>query len=83
MIPSDLLSILCCPETHQALRMAEPTLIEQLNQKIAAGGVRNRAGQLVTEQLQTGLVRSDDQFVYPLRQGIPVLLVDEAIPLKT
>jgi uncharacterized protein YbaR (Trm112 family) len=71
---------MCCPETHQALRPAAASLLEQLNQKIAAGGLRNRAGQPVTDKLDAGLVRADEQVLYPIR-GIPIMLVDEAIPL--
>jgi uncharacterized protein YbaR (Trm112 family) len=76
---SDLLQILCCPETHQALRLAEPNLIETLNRQIAAGTLKNRAGQPVTETLDAGLIRADQKFLYPIRNNIPVMLVDEAI----
>lgn len=81
MIDAELLKILCCPETHQELRLAEPVLIEMLNQKIASGGVNNRAGQPVKGAMDGGLVRADGKFLYPIRQDIPVMLVDEAIPL--
>jgi len=81
MIDAELLKILCCPETHQELRVAEPALIEKLNQQIAAGGLNNRAGQLVKEKIDGGLVRTDGKWVYPIRKDIPVMLVDEAIPL--
>jgi uncharacterized protein len=81
MIDAELLKILCCPETHQELRVAEPGLVEKLNQQIAAGGLKNRAGQLVAKQIDCGLVRADGKYLYPIRQDIPVMLVDEAIPL--
>ena len=76
-----LLEILCCPETHQALAPASPEIMEQLNQRVFAGTLRNRRGQAVRERLDGGLVRADGRFVYPIRQNIPVMLVDEAIPL--
>ena len=81
MIDAELLKILCCPETHQGLRMAETTLIEKLNQQIAVGGLKDRAGQPVKEKLDGGLVRADGKFLYPIRRDIPVMLVDEAIPV--
>ncbi|HVM51060.1 MAG TPA: hypothetical protein VMU04_23730 [Candidatus Acidoferrum sp.] len=81
MIAPDLLRILCCPETHQELRPAEATVVEALNARIAAGTLKNRAGQAVTEKLDEGLVRADGRFLYPVRRNIPVMLVDEAIPL--
>ncbi len=77
----DLLKILCCPETHQGVRPAEPALVEALNRKIAAGQLRNRSGQAVTEKFEGGLVREDGKYVYPIRQDIPIMLIDEAIPL--
>jgi len=81
MIDPELLKIMCCPETHQTLALAEPSLIEKLNQQIAAGQLKNRAGQSVREKIDGGLVREDKKFVYPLRENIPIMLIDEAIPL--
>ena len=37
MIDPDLLKILCCPETHQEVRLAEAAVIDKLNGQIAAG----------------------------------------------
>jgi len=81
MIDPDLLKILCCPETHQPLTPATPTLIALLNQQIADGQLKNRAGQPVTETLDAGLARADGAYLYPIRREIPIMLVDEAIPL--
>ena len=80
MLDSDLLNLLCCPETRQALHAAEASLLDQLNRQIAAGTLKNRAGQPVKEKLDEGLVRADGQFLYPVRRNIPVMLVEEAIP---
>ena len=79
MIDPELLKILCCPETHEAVALADPTLLEQLNQAIVSGQVRNRAGRIVKETLTEALVRIDGKLIYPVRNGIPVLLVDEGI----
>ena len=81
MLDPDLLKIMCCPETHQPIALAEPSLIEKLNQQIAVGQLQNRAGQPVKEPIDSGLVREDERFLYPIRQNIPVMLIDEAIPL--
>lgn len=81
MISRELLELLCCPETHQPVREAEPALIARLNAQIAAGTLKNRAGQPVTERLEGGLVRADGKVLYPIRDGIPVMLVEEGIPL--
>ncbi len=79
MLDAELLSLLCCPETHQPVRLAEPALVQDLNARIAAGSLKNRAGQLVKEPLDAGLVRQDGRYVYPVRKDIPVMLIDEAI----
>jgi uncharacterized protein YbaR (Trm112 family) len=81
MIDADLMKILCCPETHQGLRPAEGALLEKLNQQIASGQLRNRAGAAVTEPMEGGLVRADGKYLYLVRGNLPIMLVDEGIPL--
>jgi uncharacterized protein YbaR (Trm112 family) len=81
MMDAELLKILCCPETHQEVRPADAALIAQLNARIETGTLNNRAGQPVKEKLGGGLVRADGKLLYPIRQEIPVMLVEEAIPL--
>ena len=81
MFDPNLLKIMCCPETHQELRLAEPALITRLNSQIEQKTLKNRGGNLITEKLDTGLVRADGKFVYPMRQNIPVMLVEEAIEI--
>jgi uncharacterized protein YbaR (Trm112 family) len=77
----ELLKILCCPETHQGLRVAESGMVDRLNREIDAGTLKNRGGQLVTEKFEGGLVRDDGKMMYLIRRGIPVMLVEEAILL--
>ncbi len=82
MIDRQLLDILACPETHEAVSLADETLIESLNRKIEAGQVVNRAGEKVTETIEGGLVREDGRYLYAIRDGIPIMLVEQAIPLE-
>jgi len=82
-IDEELLRLLRCPETLQRLRPAEASVITQLNESIKAGRTKNRGGQPVTEPLDGGLVREDSQFLYPIRANLPVMLIEEAIPLTT
>ena len=81
MVEQALLDILVCPESKQPIRPADEGLLARLNSAIQAGDVRNRGGELVTEAVQEGLVREDGLFLYPVRDDIPIMLIDEAIPL--
>ena len=81
MIDKDLLQILACPETHQPLAEAGTDLLKRVNDRIAAGKAQNKGGAAVTAPLEGGLVRQDGKIVYPIRDGIPVLLIDEGISI--
>ncbi|HTD65920.1 MAG TPA: Trm112 family protein [Candidatus Limnocylindria bacterium] len=81
LIDPGLLQILCCPETHQPVREADAAFVAELNSRIAAGAAKNRTGKVVTEKVDGALVRKDRQVAYPIRSRIPIMLVDEAIPL--
>ncbi|HPP51568.1 MAG TPA: hypothetical protein PK777_01360 [Thermoguttaceae bacterium] len=82
MVDTELLKMLVCPETHQPLREADEGLLAKLNEAIRAGRVKNRSGSSVTETLSEALLRQDGKVLYPVRDGIPVLLVDEGILLE-
>ena len=79
MINAELIRILCCPESHQPVALAEHDLVERLNHAIKSGQIKNRGGQPVTDTMDGALLREDRQWLYPVRLGIPIMLVDEAI----
>ena len=81
MISASLLAMLCCPETHQPLRTADAAVVATLNEQVGSGTLKNRAGKPVEVPLDSGLIREDGKFLYPVRNDIPVMLVSEAIPL--
>lgn len=81
-IDKDLLSILCCPETKQDVSLADAALIAQLNEAASRGQLKNKANKLVTELLDGGLIRDDRKILYPIREDIPVMLIEEGIPLE-
>lgn len=81
MIHPELLEILVCPENKTAVRLADADLVARANAAIEARKLTNRAGAVVEGKLDGGLVREDGAYMYPIRDDIPVMLIDEAIPL--
>ena len=76
-----LLEIICCPETHQPLRRADVELVTNLNQRIEAGTLFDRVEEKVDQKIDGGLLREDGKILYPIRQNIPTLLIEQGIPL--
>jgi len=82
MIDQELLEILACPENKTPVSLAEDALVEEINRRIEKGEVSNRGGKVVEKKIDGGLVREDGAYLYPIEDDIPIMLIDEAIPLK-
>ena len=82
MISPDLLAILCCPETKEELSLLPRNLVDRLNQRISRGEIKNKGGQSITEPVDGGLLRRDQQIVYAIRDQIPVMLIEEGIVVQ-
>ena len=81
MIRPELLKMLVCPENRTPLEVASSELMAKINRAVAAGRLTNKAGRKVEKPLDAGLVRADRAVLYPIVDEIPLMLVDEAIPL--
>ncbi|MEO7385578.1 MAG: Trm112 family protein, partial [Gammaproteobacteria bacterium] len=74
-----LLDIVCCPVTKLPLQLLDSERLSRLNSAISNsaignGKLQNRAALAVKETLSEALVTRDGRLVYPVREGIPLLL---------
>jgi uncharacterized protein YbaR (Trm112 family) len=81
MIDPEFLRLLVCPASRVPLRLATAAELAACNRAIAEGAVVNRGGSPVASALQGGLVPVDGGVLYPIVDGIPILLTTEAVPL--
>ncbi len=77
-----LLQILRCPVTQKGLTLARRDLLGKVNAAIEAGTLRNRDGNVLAGSMDAALVTDDGKVLYPIMDGIPVLLEDESVNLE-
>ena len=63
------------------MKLADDTLLSTVNDQIRRGNVRNRGETVVAETLTGGLLRADGKILYPIVDDIPVMLIEEGIPI--
>ena len=78
-----LLTILCCPVTRKGLNLAHPDLLASVNSAIGDGRLVNREGAALEQPLAEALVTDDGKLLYPINDGIPVLLEGESVSLES
>lgn len=81
-IEKELLDILVCPETKEPVAIAGDDVLARLNAAVEAGRATNRVGESVTDRVEEGLLREDGRILYPIREGIPIMLIDESIDVS-
>ena len=81
MMDKELLELLRSPDDRSPVHLAERSLVDEVNRAIAEGRVRNRMGDLVEQPIEGGLVSESGEVLFPIVEGLPMMVVDEAIPL--
>jgi uncharacterized protein YbaR (Trm112 family) len=74
-----LLSVLCCPVTRQAVRALTEEELAGWNTLVQNGKVVDGNGDPCTELLKAALITEDGTRVYPVVNGTPVMLAEEAL----
>ena len=82
MISNELLKLLVCPETKRPVSLADTATVHRVNDLIRSRTVKDRSGAVVEAEIEGGLLTEDQRFLYPVRDEIPVMLIDQAIVLK-
>jgi uncharacterized protein YbaR (Trm112 family) len=80
-VDPELLAILRCPESLQPLRLAEDSELQRLLSQARQGTLQNLAGAKVEADFEALLIREDGKRTYLVRDGIPVMLIDEAVAM--
>ena len=77
-----LLTILRCPVSHKGLSVLNKDKLARINAAIDAGELLNHDGAAVAGPLREALVTDDGKRIYPVDDGIPVLLEGESISME-
>jgi len=77
-----LLTILRCPISHKGLSVLKKDELARINVAIVAGELVNHEGAAIANPLTEALITDDGKRIYPVDDGIPVLLEDESISME-
>ena len=81
MVDQELLDILVCPENKTPVKLVNDDVVGKINDAIESKSLKNRAGETVEEAIDAGLLREDGAYLYAIRDDIPIMLIDESIPM--
>ena len=80
-LEESFLAMLRCPRTGGELRLAGAEELAALNQSLLEGKLKNAAGRKMERSMEGAMVSACGRWLYPVHDGIPVLLVEEALQL--
>ena len=75
----EILPILVCPKTKRPLKQVERSLLEEINGRISQGEVFTIGGEKVEDPIEEALIEEKGGVLYPVKEGIPVLIYEEGI----
>ena len=78
---SELLSLLRCPRTGGRLRLASASELSCINAEIRAKQSQDHGHSEAPGELEQSLICDSAKLCYPVRDGLPVLLPNEAFDL--
>ena len=78
----DWLKLLAAPDSLSLLSEASSELILKVNEAISANKIVDQSGRLVEQPLESGLLQTEQSLLFPIRQGIVIMILESAIPLE-
>ncbi|MCX7631901.1 MAG: hypothetical protein N2Z22_01060 [Turneriella sp.] len=78
----ELLEILVCPRSKKKLHPADTATLDKINDLIRSGQCTEISGAPVTEPATEGLFEPENRIFYFVREGIPVLIYENAVRLS-
>ena len=78
-VEAELLEILCCPVSKTPVTPLGRDKLDSLNAEITAGRVLYVDGTPVGKTLHEALITEDGKVIYPVVDGIPVMLAENGI----
>ena len=76
------LNLIRCIITGSKINSADQATLDLLNEAIRSGGITNRLGDVITDTISSGLVNQDRSILYIVRNGIPLMIDGDCIPLN-
>ena len=78
---ASLVQMIRCPVTKSDLTVASEQAVSDLNERIGNRTLLNQIGQVIEEPIESGFINQDGSLLLPVRGGIVILVVDQAIPI--
>ena len=81
-LSDEFLSLHVSPRSRLPLERASAETLQALNDRVRQSGVVDRGGRAVESELAGGLLCAAEQVVFPVREGVLMLLWEDGIQLS-